>query len=269
VICGNDCATDSAHILSNAIKRNEYGKLMFLDLLGGFWSEEHVDALRTILADPEHEVRNIIMLDTSIHRRWERFQFCLKLLDGYTDTRQELEFLWLQPGQGSQRSISHDTPATNGIPLLPTRGVRQVHSGDKVILETSDPVKCPLPHPEFFKLQYNLNLALCCAGGAEVIERVFRRQPPPPTVPANNPTGIRQDPHDDAHGVPEVYAPDFVEHLIDSALALGVIEEDEVPEWRLLFDPTCTKPSEPLESLYGDLMEMETEEEEEEEEKHS
>jgi hypothetical protein len=32
----------------------------------------------------------------------------------------------------------------------------------------------------------------------------LRRQPPPPTVPANNPTGICRNPDDDAHAVPDM-----------------------------------------------------------------
>lgn len=245
-ITGIDKATESCHILNNAIERSKYGKSQFLCLLQMFWGAEEVDNLRTILTDPKHELRNILVLQSTVHKMWDTIEFSLSLLPGFTDERQELEFVWL--GLTSERAISYENPTTSGIGLTSLRGEGSVHSGDKVILTTSDPAKYPLPHAEFFQLRHNLHTALLCSGHAEVLERVFRRQPPSPLIPANNPVSQNSDDDDDGddNGVLDVSAPDFAEYLMNSALALGIIREDEVPDWRLLFDPTCTDPSRPL-----------------------
>jgi hypothetical protein len=78
--------------------------------------------------------------------------------------------------------------------------------------------------------------------------RVFRREDPPPKVPANNTITSNPDVDEEKFDYEDdmIESPHFIEHLIEAAVELTIIEPDEVPGWRRCFFPRCENPKAPL-----------------------
>jgi hypothetical protein len=150
-----------------------------------FWPQQDYDNLKQLLEDPVHEKTNLIVLRADIHTLWDNHRFCLRPIDGLEDNTMGLEFLSLNTSQHEKAVMNFLAPVATAREIALSGG-GDVHSGDRILLRTEDLQKYPLPGRLFLQLQYNLHRALCASAAAEVISRVFRRDPDPPKVLANN-----------------------------------------------------------------------------------
>jgi hypothetical protein len=57
-----------------------------------------------------HHETNIIIMRKDIHSMWDGHKFYLSLMDGHTDTKQELEFRWLRKGQSKGEILTFEPP---------------------------------------------------------------------------------------------------------------------------------------------------------------
>lgn len=234
---GNICAitgsntTDVCHIIPNSVERNEETK--FWGCLGMFWSPGQMKEMAEYIKKPEYQHKNLIVLDTAVHRHWGLARFALKPLPVEDDTQLSLEFHWLKPSKPGSVDHTRGDDATKIVNLRDDDpSGEELRTGDIIRLQSDDSKAYPLPDAGLLSLQYHLNRVVRAAGAAEVLELLFhgRKRPGAGAALTNNGGNMHELPPK------PLCAPDpiFREFLILSALEQGILEPDEAEGWRKL-----------------------------------
>jgi hypothetical protein len=110
------------------------------------------------------------------HKYWEKAHFALKPI-GLSDDmkRLDMQFFWLAKGNYTSKVHILQRPllpvdlnqGPNVTMLYNVQTRKEVCSGDKISLETDDPVLHPLPNLRLLEMQWFLNRVAAMSGAAE------------------------------------------------------------------------------------------------------
>ncbi|KAK2810687.1 hypothetical protein FQN50_002730 [Emmonsiellopsis sp. PD_5] len=160
----------------------------FWKVLEAFWTRDKINSWRSVIfRDPENPLKpfdacfNLICVNNTIHALWRDGRFAIRPLDYNDDkTKLEAEIHWLpRYNHGPRDTIPLDTPTLssrdlqnssyrNGTPTLPIQiDGQSITSGHKVVFETTDPKRLPLPSRELLEMQWALNRVLSMSAAAE------------------------------------------------------------------------------------------------------
>ena len=162
-------------------------------LLNVFWDKDRVAEWRNrIFPNPNHPDTgveacfNLICLDPSAHRMWNKGFFALKPLILANDKKLTVQFFWQpQYSHGNKDPVdllkeplsSRDLRLTEkeGIEYFLTRrqvdrSYRGIESGDIFTFTTDDPAIRPLPSWELLDMQWVLQRLTAMSGGAEALD---------------------------------------------------------------------------------------------------
>ncbi|OJD15615.1 hypothetical protein AJ78_04135 [Emergomyces pasteurianus Ep9510] len=160
----------------------------FWKVLVAFWTEDKINSWRSmIFRDPENSLTpcdacfNLICMNDAIHSLWGDGHFAIRPLNYNDDkTKLEAEIHWLPKyNHGPLDIIPLETPTLssrglqnsfhrNGIQTVPIQiDGQSITSGHKVVFETTDPERLPLPSRELLEMQWALNRVLSMSAAAE------------------------------------------------------------------------------------------------------
>ena len=161
----------------------------FWKILRAFWGKDRVNGWRNeIFPDPKHPDTgveacfNLISLDPSAHRMWNKGFFALKPLIPANDKKLTVQFFW-QPQYdhklGDRVDLLKEPLSSEGLSLIEDeenevnwltyrkdKSPRDIQSGDIFILTTDDPDNKPLPNYEFLEMQWFLQRVTAMSGAA-------------------------------------------------------------------------------------------------------
>ncbi|GLA50869.1 hypothetical protein AnigIFM63604_007188 [Aspergillus niger] len=169
----------------------------FWDMLKYFWGPTRVTAWRSqIFTDhnqpetPYDNLKNLMCLGDDLHRLWNDGCFALRPIGYNTDkTTLKLEFIW----QAAQGKTMDDRIPVNSL-VLSSRNltcvldpksksnkeryvaarinheVRELRTGDEIVLTTSDPVGLPLPDWHLLDMAFVLSRIVNLSGAGSIAE---------------------------------------------------------------------------------------------------
>lgn len=153
-----------------------------------FWTQDKINSWRSLIfRDPENPLKpfdacfNLICMNNNIHSLWGDGLIAIRPLNYNNDkTTLEAEIHWLpRYNHGPLDAIRLDTPTLSsrglqktsyrsGVSAVPIHIDGQpVTSGHKVVFETTDPKRLPLPSRELLEMQWTLNRVLSMSAAAD------------------------------------------------------------------------------------------------------
>jgi hypothetical protein len=150
--------------------------------------------------------------------------------DGADRGKMTLEFLWIQQALDSSAVVSHETPALHQwcCPIFVDGQPRQLSSGVRFTLRTTDPDGFPLPSPVFIKWQERLHTALRASIKFQSEEDI------PLSLPELKKAQISDDDEDeDEFWITDT--PHLTMFYLRVAMKRGDFPEEELPMWRRRF----------------------------------
>ncbi|RHZ48213.1 hypothetical protein CDV55_101840 [Aspergillus turcosus] len=189
VIAKMGAAVESAHIYPYSLCSLSGPECnRFWTALAMFWPESVIEDWKRDVCegdDTEH-CANRVTLSANAHVYWGKGLFALKPVSMSEDQKcLELEFHWLRPVPRSSTVLlsnkpsleeSLDRSAENAC-LFDATTDRRISSGDKIRMETDDPVNRPLPSVKLLKLQWTLQRLASLSGAAEIYDRLNPNDP--------------------------------------------------------------------------------------------
>ncbi|GLA50868.1 hypothetical protein AnigIFM63604_007187 [Aspergillus niger] len=163
----------------------------FWDTLKFFWGPERLAAWRSqIFANlPYDSMQNLVCLNADLQHMWNDGRFALRPV-GYNNnakTTLKLEFIW-QAAHG--KTMNNYVPANNSV--LSSRNltcivnpknnteyyvaarinnkVRELKTGDEIVLSTSDPASLPLPSWELLDMAFVLSRIVNLSGAGDTAD---------------------------------------------------------------------------------------------------
>lgn len=176
-----------AHIYPFSLGARE-GEKDFRDFnltLRMFWTEEHIHSWhKSITGDKvtTEVCQNMITLCTHVHGAWEKAAWALKPLRVSDDHKKlEAQFFWLQIGTYAKGvSVMTRPSLPDRLPSGPKdfflhdcKTLRQITSGNVIVIETDDPINHPLPSFELLQMQWVLHRVLALSGAGEADDKDF------------------------------------------------------------------------------------------------
>ncbi|KAG5291808.1 hypothetical protein I7I48_03723 [Histoplasma ohiense] len=179
-----------AHIYPNCLIESPSVRRIphFWKVLEAFWTQDKINSWRSLIfRDPENPLKpfdacfNLICMSNTLHALWGDGHFAIRPLNYNDDkTKLEAEIHWLpRYNHGPLDTIPLDTPTLSsrglqnsfyksGVPTFPISIDGQaITSGHKVVFETTDPKRLPLPSRELLEMQWALNRVLSMSAAAE------------------------------------------------------------------------------------------------------
>ncbi|KAK5658082.1 hypothetical protein OQA88_2638 [Cercophora sp. LCS_1] len=223
-----DCCTitgvetvDAAHIVDAQATKSMDGPLGFWNMLRVFWPLEDIQQLEIT----GHEKRNILPLQPTAHRFWDRHKFALRPIPHPTDPEHNiyLQIIWFKDrhaeigladkGRSKETNLSdHRRTMEDSIGA----GARYVIHGDIYQLSTSDPEKRPLPNIYLFQMRYAMQQLFAGQQAAGALQAIFGGDPP-------DDPGTARD---------EVFMPSDWDCMLRDALKLGILNTTTEAIWR-------------------------------------
>jgi len=214
---------DAAHIVDVQATKSMDDPVLFWGMLRMFWPLEDIQQLEII----GHEERNILPLQPTAHRLWDRHKFALRPIADPTDPdhRMYLQVVWFKDrhaeigladnGQGSSKKTNlSDRRRTMEDSI--GAGARYVVHGDIYELGTSDPKERPLPNIYFFQMRYALQQLFAGQQAAGALAVIFGGDPP-------DDPGTARD---------EALMPSDWDNMLREALELGILTTTTEAIWR-------------------------------------
>ncbi|EGE02739.1 hypothetical protein TEQG_01776 [Trichophyton equinum CBS 127.97] len=170
-----------AHIIPYSFcSKPKFSRASFWNALKCFWKEDEINQFRQLIDRiSEESIENTVLLAPNAHRYWDRQLFVLEPVQLSDDHKMlQLKFHWLQPSMtpfttqlstesesnlsepptmpcnlfsGGRPSADSETP---NVRLYDCQTDARIPSGHVITLHTEDPVNCPLPNIELFRLQW-------------------------------------------------------------------------------------------------------------------
>ncbi|KAL2367214.1 hypothetical protein RJZ57_008444 [Blastomyces gilchristii] len=179
-----------AHIYPNCLIESSNTRRIshFWNVLQAFWTQDKINSWRSLIfRDPENPLKpfdacfNLICMNNTMHTLWGDGHFAIRPLNYNDDkTKLEAEIHWLpRYNHGPLDSIPLDTPTLssrglqnssyrNGVQTVPIHiDGQSITSGHKVVFETTDPKRLPLPSRELLEMQWALNRVLSMSAAVE------------------------------------------------------------------------------------------------------
>ncbi|EZF32612.1 hypothetical protein H109_02503 [Trichophyton interdigitale MR816] len=153
-----------AHIFPFAMRglQTEEARLQFYSpwkILKFFWSEEKVERWLNAIQATTETPKNLFCLAPHVHAYQGKAYFSLKHLGTSEDhTSCTVMFVWLP---------DFDTPKSLRLCLWDVTTRLPISTGSRIVLETTDPVRLPLPDADLLELHWVLQRVAAMAGNAE------------------------------------------------------------------------------------------------------
>ncbi|KAI0389670.1 hypothetical protein F5Y17DRAFT_472671 [Xylariaceae sp. FL0594] len=207
----------------------------FFRKLAGFWPQDKVAQLQSFVKEPGHVPQNLIVLSSDAHKDWTNAKFALQP-QHHSSSKLVLEFVWLastQPREGTLYNRGmRDTTALiyQGPSATPTSDptLYVLRSGDRIIVESSDPAEAPLPLWELLQLQWDMQRISRACAAADVLAACFGRQGPPVAASAR---AKENDVYYEESNLP--VGPDttiFTKYILDEAVEQKILEQHDPRE---------------------------------------
>ncbi|KAF3893893.1 HNHc domain-containing protein [Trichophyton interdigitale] len=184
-----------AHIIPYSFcSKSKFSRASFWNALKCFWKEDEINQFRQLVDQiSEKSIENTVLLAPHAHSYWDRQLFVLEPVQLSDDHKMlQLKFHWLQPSMtpfmtqpstesesnlsepptmpgnlfsGGRPSADSETP---NVRLYDCQTDARIPSGHVITLHTEDPVNCPLPNIELFRLQWLMHrVSSLAAAGAD------------------------------------------------------------------------------------------------------
>ncbi|KAK4459983.1 hypothetical protein QBC42DRAFT_230528 [Cladorrhinum samala] len=216
---------DAAHIIDVQAAKSMRDPLDFWGTLQLLWPLDDIQQLEIA----GHEERNILPLQPTAHRLWDRHKFALRPIPHPTDPEHKvyLQVVWFDDrhaeigltGNNGQGSSSKETDLLDRRRKMEDSigsGARYVLHGDVYELSTSDPENRPLPDVCFLEMRYAVQQLLACQQAAGALRAIFGGDPP-------EDPGTTRD---------EAFMPSDWDGMLREALELGILSTKKEEIWR-------------------------------------
>ena len=151
----------------------------FWSVLRMFWSEDRVNAWYSAIftsAGGTEEVFNLMCFAPTVHRYHERAYFALEPKEISDDKKcLTVKFFWLPQHKKLLVPLLHTPSIPEDLEdgrcrrtgLWNVESGERILSGSEICLETTDPVKLPLPDLRLLEMQWFLHRMMALSGNAE------------------------------------------------------------------------------------------------------
>jgi hypothetical protein len=216
---------DAAHIVDIQAVQSMGSPGEFWEVLQLFWPLQSIQQLKIIGC----EEQNILPLQPTAHRLWDRHKFALRPIQHPTDPEHRiyLQVVWFKD-RHAEIGLGNDGQRRNKETNLSDRrrkmedstgaGARYVVHGDIYELSTSDPEKRPLPDIRYFQMRYAMQQLFAGQQAAGALRAIFGGDPPDDNTP-----GPARD---------EAFMPSDWDDMLREALELGILSDKTEAIWR-------------------------------------
>ncbi|KAK0616643.1 hypothetical protein B0T14DRAFT_604884 [Immersiella caudata] len=212
---------DAAHIVDVQATKSMDEPVHFWDMLRMFWPLEDIQQLEIT----GHEKRNILPMQPTAHRLWDRHKFALCPIPHPTDPEHSmyLQVVWFEDRHAeiglADNGRSKETNLSDRRRTMEDSigaGARYVMHGDIYELSTSDPEKRPLPNIYLFQIRYAIQQLFAGQQAAGALQAIFGGDPP------DDPGTVRD----------EAFMPSDWDGMLRDALELGILSTTTEAIWR-------------------------------------
>ncbi|KAH6613540.1 hypothetical protein B0J18DRAFT_58720 [Chaetomium sp. MPI-SDFR-AT-0129] len=217
---------DAAHIIDVQATKAMTRPVNFWEMLRRMWPLEEIQQLG--IAGQEN--RNILPLQPTAHRLWDRNSLGLRPIPHETDPQSKmyLQVVWFNDwnaeiGLGEKRTRETQADLSDGrrvVEKVDGRiGNEFLCHGDVYELSTSDYEKRPLPEIRFLEIRYAVQKLFAGQQAAGALRDIFDGQPPDDDTTTPIPDG-------------DAFMPADWDNMIDDAGRLGILDFEGREAWK-------------------------------------